>query len=126
MSLKILLKQQTTSTETEQEQCLEVGLGLKQTEVVTPSQSVQVRKSYKFRLYPNKEQAVALATTIELCRVLYNTALQERIDAYHWYKENIANAKEVEKPVCNRATQSAQLPAIRETCPEYYKSHSLG
>ena len=38
-------------------------------------------RSYKYRLYPNKEQAKKLEKTLEICRHVYNTALQERI----WY-----------------------------------------
>jgi putative transposase len=43
---------------------------------------VLVRKCYRYRLYPTKEQAVHLQWALELCRELYNAALQERRDAY--------------------------------------------
>ena len=35
-------------------------------------------KSYKFRIYPNKDQTQALTQTIETCRLLYNESLEER------------------------------------------------
>ena len=35
-------------------------------------------KSYKFRIYPNKEQIQTLTQTIETCRLLYNESLEER------------------------------------------------
>jgi putative transposase len=38
-------------------------------------------KAYKYRLYPTKEQVNALQETLNLCRELYNAALQERRDA---------------------------------------------
>ena len=38
--------------------------------------------SYKFRLYPNKDQRQALERTLEWHRQLYNAALEERRDAY--------------------------------------------
>lgn len=38
--------------------------------------------SYKFRLYPNREQRKAIDFTVERCRLLYNRLLDERIHAY--------------------------------------------
>jgi putative transposase len=35
-------------------------------------------KSYKFRIYPNREQEQILNQTIETCRMLYNKSLEER------------------------------------------------
>lgn len=35
-------------------------------------------KSYKFRIYPNKQQIQTLEQTIESCRILYNESLQQR------------------------------------------------
>ena len=35
-------------------------------------------KSYKFRIYPNKNQTVRLISTLNTCRYLYNDALAER------------------------------------------------
>jgi len=35
-------------------------------------------KSYKFRIYPNREQEQILNQTIETCRLLYNESLEER------------------------------------------------
>lgn len=41
-----------------------------------------MRKSYKFRLYPNHEQQERILFTIERCRLLYNRLLEERKLAY--------------------------------------------
>jgi transposase, IS605 OrfB family, central region len=41
-----------------------------------------MRKSYKFRIYPNKEQEVALEKTLDVCRYIYNEFLADRKNAY--------------------------------------------
>ncbi len=38
--------------------------------------------TYKYRLYPNREQRKAIDFTVERCRLLYNRLLDERIHAY--------------------------------------------
>lgn len=38
--------------------------------------------SYKYRLYPNREQRTKIDCTIERCRLLYNRMLDERIHAF--------------------------------------------
>ncbi len=37
-----------------------------------------MKKSFKFRIYPNKNQEVKLDRTLSTCRHLYNDALSER------------------------------------------------
>jgi putative transposase len=62
-----------------------------------------MRLSFKYRLYPNKEQRHALERTLEIHRQLYNDALTERRLA--WEK----------KRVCVRyIDQAKQLKAIRQ------------
>jgi putative transposase len=41
-----------------------------------------MRRTYKYRLYPTKEQKKQIAFTLERCRILYNRLLEERILAY--------------------------------------------
>ncbi len=41
-----------------------------------------MRKAFKYRLYPNREQEHTLSWTLTRCRELYNAALSERKDAY--------------------------------------------
>src|SRR5947207_1051319 len=65
------------------------------------------RITYKFRLFPTKQQVALLEQTLDLCRELYNAALQERRDAWRINRESV-----------NFATQSAQLPDIKEARPE--------
>jgi putative transposase len=40
------------------------------------------RKTFKFRLYPNRLQQERLTATLDVCRELYNAGLQERIEAW--------------------------------------------
>src|SRR5437870_13825854 len=40
------------------------------------------RKTFKFRLYPNRQQRDTLTATLDVCRELYNAGLQERIEAW--------------------------------------------
>ena len=41
---------------------------------------MSVLKTYKFRIYPNKNQEVKLISTLNTCRHLYNNSLAERIN----------------------------------------------
>jgi len=61
-----------------------------------------MRKTYKFRLYPNKEQEEKLLWTLEKCRLVYNDML-----------ERLNNQ---EKP--NRVELQSVLPTLKEQYPE--------
>ncbi len=77
-------------------------------------QSVRaVRKTYKYKLKPTPEQERTMAFVLRRCRELYNAALQERREAWRKCGVNITEA-----------SQSAQLPAIKEVRPEYRDIHS--
>jgi putative transposase len=52
--------------------------------------SKTVIKTYKFRLYPSKSQTAKLENTLELCRELYNAALQERRAAWKLERKSIS------------------------------------
>ena len=63
-----------------------------------------LKKTFKYRLYPNKAQAEALSGQLsEACR-LYNAALQERMEAYVRHRQSISYYD-----------QAAQLTEIRKT-----------
>lgn len=47
-----------------------------------------VNYTYKFRLYPNKEQEILLAKHFGCCRFVYNHYLDERVNFYLHNKEN--------------------------------------
>jgi putative transposase len=72
-----------------------------------------VRKTYKYKLQPTAEQEGAMEFVVRRCRELYNAGLQERRDA--WQKCGVS---------ITAASQSAQLPAIKEVRPEYRDVHS--
>ena len=65
------------------------------------------RKTFKYRLYPNREQRDRLVATLDVCRELYNAALQERIESY----------KTTGKGTTFN-TQSKQLPEIKTVRPD--------
>lgn len=71
------------------------------------------RKTFKYRLYPNRQQRERLQTTLDVCRELYNAGLQERRDGYQ-----VAKAK------LNYYTQANQLSDIKEVRPDVADVHS--
>ena len=70
-------------------------------------------KTYKYRLYPTKLQAIKLAETLEYCRVLYNCALEQRKTAYRQFRISI-----------NYNSQSSELKDIKQAFPEYKQVHA--
>jgi len=72
-----------------------------------------VRKTFKYKLNPSPEQERAMAFVLRRCRELYNAALEERRDA--WHKCGVS---------VTEASQSAQLPAVKEVRPDYRDIHS--
>lgn len=65
-------------------------------------------RTYKYRLYPNRVQTATLETHLELCRELYNAALQERIESYKVTRRGVG-----------RFDQQRQLKEIRQIRPEF-------
>ncbi len=49
---------------------------------------MELKRAYKFRLYPDAEQRQALHKTFGCCRLLYNVMLNERKEVYEWLKED--------------------------------------
>jgi putative transposase len=76
-------------------------------------QTVTVRKTYKYKLVPTTEQEGAMEFVLRRCRELYNAGLQERRDAWQQCGVSIT-----------AASQSAQLPAIKDVRPEYREVHA--
>jgi putative transposase len=73
-----------------------------------------MRKAYKFRLSPTKQQKQKLFWTLTRCRELYNAALSERRDAYRTAGKSI-----------NYYEQKRDLPEIKtEIREEYQEIHS--
>src|SRR5258708_35287996 len=72
-----------------------------------------VRKTFKYKLQPTSKQEQAMEFVVRRCRELYNAGLQERRDA--WRMRGVS---------LTAASQSAQLPEIKEVRPEYHDLHS--
>src|SRR5262245_10881123 len=70
-------------------------------------------KAYKFKLKPSKRIERELARTLDVCRELYNAALQERRDAYRLARVSL-----------RFADQCLELPEVKEVCPEVRRVHS--
>ena len=70
-------------------------------------------RTLKYRLYPNRKQRETLATQLDLCRELYNAALQERIASYKTTRKGVTWLE-----------QQSQLPAIKEVRPEFKSVHA--
>jgi putative transposase len=68
---------------------------------------------YRYRLYPTREQEIAMRVTLGLLRELYNAALQERRDAYRKQGKSIS---------CY--DQQKLLKDVRDVRPEYANIHT--
>ena len=69
-----------------------------------------MRKTFKYRLYPNKETEQKLYWTLTRCRELYNAALSERKDAYKYAGKSISYYD-----------QQNDLPEIKSEIREEYQ-----
>jgi putative transposase len=67
---------------------------------------------FRYRLYPTKAQAERMSWTCERLRELYNSALEERREAYRRQRVSLSEYG-----------QSAELSAVREARPEYARIH---
>jgi putative transposase len=72
-----------------------------------------VRKTLKYKLKPAPEQERAMGFVLHRCRELYNATLEERREA--WKTRGVT---------VTEASQSAQLPDIKEVRPESRDIHS--
>jgi putative transposase len=72
-----------------------------------------VRKTFKYRLRPPPAQERVLETALSRCRELYNAGLEERQLAWECCGVSV-----------NFASQSAQLPSLKEVRPEYREIHA--
>lgn len=72
-----------------------------------------MKKSFKYRIYPNDSQIKSLEKTFNLCRFLYNSSLEERISYYQKYGK-----------YCSCYDQINELPEIKELLPEFNDVYS--
>ena len=70
-------------------------------------------RTFKYRLYAKRRQRETLAAQLDLCRELYNAALQERIASYKTMRKGVTWLE-----------QQAQLPSIKEVRPEFKSVHA--
>jgi len=50
---------------------------------------MKIKRTYKYRIYPNQEQKYILENWLEICRTLYNDCLTERRDAWNTSHKSI-------------------------------------
>jgi putative transposase len=72
------------------------------------------RRTFKYRLYPNRRQRETLQATLAVCRELYNAALQERREAWSSHRKGINYYLE----------QAKQLPDIKAVREDVRAVHS--
>ena len=70
-------------------------------------------KAYKFKLKPSKRVEQELERTLDVCRELYNAALQERTDAYRVARKSLSYPD-----------QSLELPELKQLRPDVAGVHS--
>ncbi len=75
--------------------------------------AASMRKTFKYRLYPNKQQRRLLDQQFEECRWLYNHLLAERRDAWEQRQESL-----------RLYDQQATLPALKGARPSLAGVHS--
>jgi len=74
---------------------------------------MEVKKSYKFRIYPSESQISRLENTFSMCRYLYNWNLTEKKSTYENQKISLS-AYDLNK----------KLPELKANKPHYKSIHS--
>jgi putative transposase len=72
-----------------------------------------MRKAFKYKIEASEAVEQKLTNTLDICRELYNAAIQERRDAY-----------KVQTVSINYQVQANQLPSIKQTRAELKGVHS--
>jgi putative transposase len=67
-----------------------------------------LHRTYKYKLKPNSEQERLLEYTLAFCRLVYNSAVGERKEAWRLRGVTVSYYQ-----------QKAELPGIKEALPEY-------
>lgn len=73
----------------------------------------QIKRTYKYRIYPSKAQETNLENMFSMCRHLYNWNLKERIEQY-----------ELEKYSVSYNEQQNKLPELKKEKPWFKGVHS--
>jgi putative transposase len=72
-----------------------------------------MQRTSKYRSHPNRQQREILSAQFDMCRELYNAALQERMESYEMTPKGVTWLQ-----------QQSQLPAIQEVRPEFKNVHA--
>ncbi|MFX1465486.1 MAG: RNA-guided endonuclease InsQ/TnpB family protein [Promethearchaeota archaeon] len=72
-----------------------------------------MKRTYKFRLYPTTQQTTTLTQWLTTCRLLYNTSLVTRKDAWHTHQQSVTYYQ-----------QATQLQIAKQTNPFLKAVHS--
>src|SRR5215468_11109967 len=72
------------------------------------------RRTFKYRFYPNRRQREKLQATLDVCRELYNAALQERREAWSSHRKGI---NYVEQASAGRRFASVDARGTSQRCP---------
>jgi len=72
-----------------------------------------MKRTYQFRVYPTTQQATTLTQWLTTCRVLYNTSLAARKDAWHTHQHSVSYYE-----------QATQLQVAKKTNPCLKAVHS--
>src|SRR5690625_3778760 len=70
-------------------------------------------RTFKYRIYPTKEQTKKIDQTLYLCRYLYNNALEQRITVYKKHNISLSYTK-----------QANELKDVKQALNEYKSVHS--
>jgi putative transposase len=57
----------------------------------------EMRRTFKYRLYPNHQQQEKLQATLDVCRELYNAGLQERRDAWSVARKSVGYVEQADQ-----------------------------
>lgn len=74
---------------------------------------LHMNRNFKYRIYPNQAQSAELSNILDLCRNLYNCALEERISFYKKFNKSIYYFN-----------QCKHLKVIQNEFPEYKAIYS--
>lgn len=83
-------------------------------------------KSYRFRLYPNKEQTKRIEDTLTTCRFLYNEALDDRIEAYKNESKTLSYVEQANNLKQNKNNYQKQVHSqvLQDTLKRLDKTYS--
>lgn len=73
---------------------------------------MRIETTYKFRLYPNKEQETALSRQFGACRFVYNRFLRERIDYHAAHKDSDGKKGLTFVDTCRMLTELKKDPEL--------------